>query len=131
MKYLFSIVLISLILFACSQKLSEKEYYSQAEKAYSEQNFEEAVKNYKGLVENYPNSENNSKALFMLGFILANDLKQYDEAKKYYVEFTTKYPKHELADDALYEIETLGKDINELPMFKNVGKDSLKESSIN
>ncbi len=131
MKYLFSIVSISLILFACSQKLSEKEYYSQAEKAYSEQNFEEAVKNYKGLVENYPNSENNSKALFMIGFILANDLKQYDEAKKYYVEFTTKYPEHELADDALYEIETLGKDINELPMFKNIGKDSLKESSIN
>jgi len=124
MKYLLSLTAFALILFACSSKLSEQEYYSKAKEAYSAQKFDEAIINFKSLVEHYPGSEHHSEALFMLGFINANDLKKFDDAKKYYTEFVTKYPEHELADDAQYEIETLGKDINELPIFQNADADS-------
>jgi outer membrane protein assembly factor BamD (BamD/ComL family) len=63
----------------------------------------------------------------MLGFINANDLKDYETAEKHYKKFLEVYPDHELSDDAQYEIETLGKDINDLPIFQNLGADSLEE----
>lgn len=125
MKHLFSIAIVTLILFSCTQKLSEDEYYTKAKNAYASLKYDEAVVNFKGLIENYPNTSRHAEALFMLGFIHANDLKAFDSAKKYYTEFVTKYPNHELADDARYEIETLGKDINELPIFKNATTDSV------
>lgn len=131
MKYLISIPVLALILFACSDKFSDQEYYSKAKEAYSTQSFDVAITNFKNLTENYPNSEFHAEALFMLGFINANDLKNYDDAKKYYTDFTDKYPDHELADDAQYEIETLGKDINELPIFQNIAADSTIETPSN
>ena len=56
----------------------------------------------------------------MLGFIYANSLENLEEAKKYYSLFIEKYPNHDLADDAQYELNNLGKDINELPFFKGM-----------
>ncbi|KAA3617824.1 MAG: outer membrane protein assembly factor BamD [Calditrichaeota bacterium] len=131
MKYLLSLTALALIIFACSSKLTEQEYYNKAKEAYSAQKFDIAVNNFKAIAENYQQGKHHSESLFMLGFIYANDLKNLDEAKKYYTEFVTKYPKHDLADDAKYEIETLGKDINELPIFQNATADSVVETPAN
>ena len=57
--------------------------------------------------------------------INANDLKNFEEAGKFYKKFIDKYPDHDLADDAQYELNNLGKDINELPMFQNIAQDSV------
>ncbi len=125
---LFSILMLGSLLFlACSGKLSEEEYYQKAKDAYGKQNFSQAIDNFKKITQYYPKGKHAAESLFMLGFINANDLKKYDEAKKYYSEFIEKYPKHELADDAKYEIENLGKDINELPFFKQIASDSVKQ----
>jgi outer membrane protein assembly factor BamD (BamD/ComL family) len=131
MKYLLSLMTLTLLIFACSGKLSEQEYYSKAQEAYGKQNFDSTLINFNAIAEHYPNGEHHAEALFMLGFIYANDLKKFEEAKKYYSDFTTKYPDHELADDAQYEIETLGKDINELPIFQNADADSITETPAN
>jgi outer membrane protein assembly factor BamD (BamD/ComL family) len=127
MKYL-SAVLLLVFIAACSTKLSEEEYYSKAQENYANQKFDLAVENFKGIVKNYPQGKHNAEALFMLGFINANDIKNFDEAKKYYSEFVEKYPQHELADDAQYEIDNMGKDINELPIFKDTAPDSTEDS---
>ncbi len=123
-------VLIGLILmfvvFSCSKTLSEEEYYNAAKEAYTKENFKLAIDNFKNIVSHYPQGKRAAEASFMLGFINANDIKDFDEAKKYYEDFIKKYPKHELADDAQYELETLGKDINDLPIFKKLNGDSLK-----
>ncbi len=131
MKYLVSLTALVILMLACSEKLTEQEYNSRAKKTYSKQNIDSTLINYKAMIKYYPQGEYHAEALFMLGFINANDLKNFDEAKKYYIEFTTKYPDHELADDAQYEIETLGKDINELPIFQNAIADSAKETQAN
>ena len=55
----------------------------------------------------------------------ANDLKNLEMAKKHYKAFLEEYPGHDLSDDAEYEIKTLGKDINELPIFQQMASDSL------
>lgn len=126
MKYMLSF-LAAVILFACSAKLTEEEYYKKAQDAYGNQNFAEAVENFKGLVDNYPESTHQAEALFLLGFINANDIKNLDEAKKYYETFLEKFPNHDLADDAEYELKTLGKDINDLPIFQNANNDTTAE----
>jgi hypothetical protein len=48
--------------------------------------------------------------LFLSGFIYNNDLRQLDSAKIVYETFLKKYPDHELAASARFELETLGKD---------------------
>ena len=117
-------LLISALFWSCSSKLSEEEYYNKAREAYGKEKYEEALQNFKLLVQNYPQGKRAAEASFMLGFINANDLKNYEEAKKYYTEFIKKYPDHELADDAQYELNNLGKDINELPIFQNIAADT-------
>ena len=39
-----------------------------------------------------------------------------------------KYPEHELVSSAKYELETLGKDINELDIFKNIEEKEKKKN---
>lgn len=125
----FGLVILSLIfiIFACSSKLSEEEYYNAAKDAYAKENYTQAVENFKNLVNHYPEGKRSAETLFMLGFINANDIKNLPEAEKYYKEFIAKYPQHELADDAQYELNTLGKDINDLPFFKTADKDSVEK----
>lgn len=128
MKFISSI-LCFVLLCACGGNLSEEEYYKNAKDNYSKQEFELAVDNFKSLIEKYPNSSHSSEAVFMLGFINANDLRDLDEAKKYYEQFIEKYPDHELYSSARYELDNLGMDINELPIFKELDADSTKEIS--
>ncbi len=123
MRFAFSAGLI-LFLAACSSKLPEATYYQQAKKTYTAQKFDQAVENYKALVEHYPESKHRAESLFLLGYINANDIKDYDEAKKYYEQFINEYPKHELITSARYELENLGKDVNEIPFLKNISSDS-------
>lgn len=128
MKYL-TVLFFFAIIYACGNKLAEEEYYTNAKNSYANQDLEVAVENFKGLVEYYPESKYNAEALFMLGFINANDVKDFDNAQKYYSEFLKKYPDHELAFSAKYELENLGKDINELSIFKEIESDTTAEAS--
>jgi len=119
--------LLMILLFSCTKTLTEEEYYNAAKEAYTKENFELAVTNFNHIIKNYPQGKRAAEAQFMLGFINANDIKNYDEAKKHYDRFIAKYPEHDLADDAQYELQTLGKDINDLPIFKQLSSDSLQK----
>ncbi len=68
-----------------------------------------AVDYYQRFYSKYSNSEKAPKALFMIGFIRANDLSDFDSARISYNEFLTKYPEHELAPSVKLELENLGK----------------------
>ena len=123
-KIAFSyVILMMLALFvSCSDSKSEEEYYNLANEQYSKEAYADAVQNYKIILEKYPDGKTTAKATFMLGFINANNLGNLEEAKKYYTLFVEKYPDNELADDAKYELNTLGQDINNLPIFKEMEK---------
>ena len=73
-----------------------------------------AVEYYETFFEKYPDNEDAPQALFMAGFILANELKKYDEASKAYNKFLEKYPNNELAFSAKSELDNLGKDPEEI-----------------
>ena len=117
--FLISIIAISLLI-SCSETKSEEEYFQLANEQYSQEAYADAIENFKLILEKYPEGKTTAKATFMLGFVNANSLENLEEAKKYYTLFVEKYPDHELADDAQYELNTLGQDINDLPIFKDL-----------
>lgn len=117
---LFIVVITLALVISCSDSKSEEEYFDLANDQYSKGDFADAIENFKIILENYPDGTTTAKATFMIGFINANNLENLEEAKKYYTLFIEKYPDHDLADDAQYELNTLGQDVNELPIFKDL-----------
>ncbi|MCB0514762.1 MAG: tetratricopeptide repeat protein [Chitinophagales bacterium] len=71
--------------------------------------FDAAIDNYKKIYEKYPNFNKTPQSLFLIGFTYENDLKNITEAQKYYELFLQKYPNHEMADDAKFLLQNLGK----------------------
>jgi outer membrane protein assembly factor BamD (BamD/ComL family) len=124
-KHLIIGLLILLLVFtACSKKKSEQEYFQTAYDQYNKEQYVEAIQNFNSVLEYYPQGTNAPKAMFMIGFIHANNTHNYDEAKKYYTMFIEKYPQHELVNSADYELKHLGQDVNLLPIFQDSDKDS-------
>lgn len=113
------IFLLVVIALSCSKKASEKEYFDLASQYMDQQNWGKAEEYFAKVLQDYPSGLFSSKALFMVGYINANHIKNYDKARKYYSEFLEKYPDHELAAAAKYEIDNMGKEIDELPFLKD------------
>ncbi|MEE2764970.1 MAG: tetratricopeptide repeat protein [Candidatus Neomarinimicrobiota bacterium] len=82
--------------------------------------FETAVKQYRKIVDNHSGSKQEPHAQFMIGYIYANALNDFDKARFEYNEFLKRFPKHELSPSVKFEIEFLGKDINEIPTLKHI-----------
>ena len=73
---------------------------------------------YKKIFNEYPQSKEAENSLFMSGFILANELHDLDAAKETYELFIETFPEGSLADDAVIELENLGKTPEEILMNK-------------
>lgn len=73
-----------------------------------------AVDYFRLLYKEYPNSKDAPKALFLSGFILANNLNKLEEAKLAYQEFLKKFPDNEFAVSTKTELENLGKSPDEI-----------------
>ncbi|TAE51777.1 MAG: hypothetical protein EAZ89_09600 [Bacteroidetes bacterium] len=69
---------------------------------------DKAISLYDRVQKNYPASEEAALALFNQGFIYNNNLLDTARARRVYTEFIQRFPAHELADDADFEIKTLG-----------------------
>ncbi len=86
-----------------------------------EESLKKAVENYTNLYKNFPDSDKAPKALFTASFIKANELNKIDEARLSYQEFIDKFPKDELASQAKFELDNLGKSPEEI-LQSNVAK---------
>jgi outer membrane protein assembly factor BamD (BamD/ComL family) len=113
-----TIILATSFVLSCSDKASEKEYFDLATQYMDQQDWEKAEEYFNKVLQDYPNGLFSSKALFMVGYLNANHMKNFDKARKYYTEFLEKYPDHELADAARYELDNMGKDVDELPFMQ-------------
>lgn len=135
MKGGISIILFSLLIaafFSCSKRMSELDYYNKANELMSSEKWEEAEANFQKILDNFPKGEHAAKAMFMIGFINANYTNNLEKAREYYSKFLEKYPNNDLADDAKYEIENLGKNIEDLPFLKGEPSettDAVKENT--
>ena len=82
--------------------------------------FEKALAEYRVVLNVYKGSKEEALAQFMIGYIYANVLKDFDKARVEYQVFLDRFPKHELYPSVKFEINHLGKDINEIPALKHI-----------
>ena len=82
--------------------------------------FSTAIQEYRKVIENYSGSNQEPHALFMIGYIYANVLNDEKSAKIEYSEFLNRFPKHELTPSVKFELEYLGKSIEEIPALKHI-----------
>ncbi len=92
-----------------------KIYHSKLIKSLTtEQSLSKAIDYYTRVYKNHPNSAEAPNALFMVGFIQANELNEVESAKVIYERFLEKYPDNELAPSARAELDNLGKSPEEI-----------------
>ena len=99
----------------------ENTLYENAAKAEIANRFEKAAEIYQSILVNYPQSENEYKALFMLGFLKSENLNRKDEALTYFNLLLEKYPDSDLADDAGFMIESIKSGKDALSKFEEKG----------
>jgi TolA-binding protein len=89
------ITIAGLLLSCSSEKKSEQQLYAEAQ-AYSEEgNFSDAIEVYKRILKLYPQSPNSYRALFFMGLVYAQDLKDDKKAETIFQKFSEKYPNGE------------------------------------
>jgi len=94
----------------CGREMTEEELFQAAQQHYGQQEYRDAVKMYEKLVQKFPESVNRPKAMFMVGYVCANHLQEFEKAKAVYTELVNTYPGSEFVDDASFELENLGRD---------------------
>jgi len=68
----------------------------------------------------YPQTDAGVKALFMIGFVNANHLVDYEAARQAYTDFLNRYPNHELTPSVKFEMENLGKPVEDIDALKGI-----------
>jgi TolA-binding protein len=82
--------------------------------------YSESVESYLRVIDSYPQSPDAVKALFMAGFVSATYVRDYEAAEGHYLKFLEQYPNHELAPAADFELENLGKDVEDIDALKEI-----------
>lgn len=104
-----------------SHKLSSKAQYIIGDIFMNDlRDFDNALIQYGLVIENYSDSKEESLAQFMIGYIYANILNDFEKARKEYSKFISRFPNHELTPSVKFEVENLGKDINDIPALKHI-----------
>lgn len=87
-----------------------------------EESLKKAVGYYKRVAKEFEDQPEAESALFTMGFVQANELKQLDSAKIAYETFLKKYPKSQLVNSVQLEINNLGKTPEEILQNKTAKK---------
>jgi len=101
MRFYPAYLFVLIFLMSCGGKLpSDVDLFAGAQEHEGKQEFNDALKKYDLIIENYPESELRYKAIFMKGFILLENLKDNKRAVEAFDQLIAQYPDCDLADDA-------------------------------
>ena len=81
--------------------------FKAADVAAHSQQTKHAIELYKKLIKNYPDYKNMPDAMFFIGFLYENELKDKKEATKAYREFLMAYPNNEQSDAARFLLQNI------------------------
>ena len=81
-----------------------------------QRNFDLAIDSYRKIINDFPGSKQEPHAQFMI----ANVLDDSENARVEYNSFLQKYPDHELTPSVKFELDFIGKDINDIPQLKHI-----------
>ncbi|MCF7859313.1 MAG: tetratricopeptide repeat protein [Candidatus Cloacimonetes bacterium] len=90
--------------------LSAEEYFNKAEAAQKRNRFNDAIFYYDEIIKYHKNSEDDHKALFMKGFLYAEELNNKEKAIEIFEKFLVQFPGSDLTESAEYMLSTLKND---------------------
>ncbi|MCX7835192.1 MAG: tetratricopeptide repeat protein [bacterium] len=121
-----NLLIISLLFFfgfnGCV-KANEEDLFNEAKSLQEKQQTKQAIAKYEELISKFPKGKYAAKSQFMVGFLYANELKDYSKAKSAYENFLKNYSTEVdsgMVASAKWELKYLGKDINEIEELKNL-----------
>ncbi|MCK5051497.1 MAG: peptidyl-prolyl cis-trans isomerase [Candidatus Cloacimonetes bacterium] len=88
-------------------KLSAEEYFNKAEAAQKRRRFNDAIFYYDEVMKYHKNNKDDYKAMFMKGFLFAEELKDTEKAIEIFEKFLTLYPEGDLSESAQYMLSSL------------------------
>lgn len=108
------------------------EKFAKAQELQKDEKFAEAIQIYRGIVKKFPQTRQASNSQFMIGYICSNHLNDTEQAKIELNRFLTDYA--EIADSGLiagakFELQYMGKNIDEIPILSNLNEDGSDTSA--
>lgn len=88
-------------------KLTAEEYFNKAEAAQKRRRFNDAIFYYDEVMKYHKNNKDDYKAMFMKGFLFAEELKDTEKAIVIFEEFLALYPDGDLSESAQYMLSSL------------------------
>ncbi|MEQ1834316.1 MAG: peptidyl-prolyl cis-trans isomerase [Candidatus Eisenbacteria bacterium] len=107
-----------------SAKKSAREMFQEAQGLADAS---QRIELYRKIVDEYPEADVTPQAMFMVGFIHSEELKDFDGAERVFRELLQKYPKSELATSAQWMVDHMRTD--EVPEFMNPDSSAAKKAS--
>ncbi len=99
-------------------RYTAKELFEKAGDAQQAKNFSEAIEYYDVVAQKDPKSNEAAKALFMKGFLLAEEVKDKDAAIATYEKILKEFPKNENRDSIEMMLKELKGEINIMDMIQ-------------
>src|SRR5690606_13353487 len=93
--------------FPKSETLQDSVCFGMAQIYIEQEKYQQAMAEYRRLSYLYPKSPNNYKAMFMVGFIHAEHLKNDSAAVRSFEKMLVQYPSSDLSDDADWMIRNI------------------------
>jgi hypothetical protein len=90
-----------------SLDLSAEDLFMMADDSAKQRNFKDAITFYDQIIKNYPNGSDDYRASFMKAFIIAEELKDEEQALQLFKDFLKKYPEGELNESAQFMIDSI------------------------
>ncbi len=87
--------------------LTAEEYFNKAEAAQKRRRFTDAIFYYDEVIKHHKNDKDDYKAMFMKGFLFAEELKDTEKAIVIFEEFLALYPEGDLSESAQYMLSSL------------------------
>ena len=98
--------------------VNEQALFDQAGQAQAANKYQQAIAAYQQIIEAFPKSPRLDKALFMVGFIKYDNLKDTAGAVIAFAELVSRFPKSDLIDDANFMLESINSKEDPLTTFQ-------------
>jgi TolA-binding protein len=87
----------------CSKDPTEEELLKSATLHQASDEFDAAISDFQMLIQKYPTSDKVPEALFAMGAVYVNNMKQYAKAESVYTKLAMDFPAHPTAQGAAYQ----------------------------
>lgn len=104
--------------------------FQQGQELQQQNKYDEAIQAFGEIIHKSVKGKFTSQAQFMIAFIYAENLKDLEKAREEFTKFIQDYPEDPLVESAKWELENMGKKLEDLPFFKDSSDAALDSNTV-